>query len=237
MAATRYRHCGGIELTKPQELRGGNAAPKYGETVPWSAEYSRRVFDGEWADVLGESIAVSAAIDDSDGSVVGFVQVVPQNRYVGVVWLPEPPEIMQEIDLGFYQIDETPDHPEKFRTHKGYEQGELEANEGRLRLTNVQYRLLRDDNSGIAENWIFAGDCTARRQTIVWDSDRNMLSDELTDYEDVYGLSSDDLWFDYPEFDRYDHLIFRDAPVLEKLGVPDEIRLKPVPAMPLEVDG
>ena len=209
-----------------------------GEPVPWSAEFSRRVFDAEWLGVEDEPRQVTATIDDPDGSVVGFVQFVHGTAYVGVSWLPEAPDVLEELKVSFFLIkNESSDHPEAARTHVGYRSGEVTANQGRLRLTHAQYRLLRDDGSGSAANWIIGGDCSAREHGVTWDSDRNVLTDELTDYEDAYDLVPDDLWFDYPEFDRYDDLIFRDAPVLEKLGVPAEIRLKPVPPMPPEVSG
>ena len=238
-AETRFRHCAGIATQKPQELRGGMGTYELGEPVPWSGEFSRRVFDAEWLGVEDEPRQITATIDDVDGSVVGFVQFVHTTNHVNVTWLPEAPEVAAELILGLFLIHKegAADHPEALRQHVGYSDGEVTANQGRLRLTHAQYRLLRDDGSGSAANWIIGGDCSAREHGVTWDSDRNVLTDELTDYEAVYGLVSEDLWFDYPEFDRYDDLIFRDAPVLEKLGVPEEIRLKPVPPMPPEVSG
>ena len=239
MGTTRFRHGWKTKSQDPRTLIDGGSMRVLGEPVPWSAEFSRRVFDAEWLGVEDEPRQVTATIDDVDGSVVGFVQFVHSTRFAEVVWLPEAPEVAAELILGLFLIHKegAADHPEALRQHVGYSDGEVTANQGRLRLTHAQYRLLRDDGSGSAANWIIGGDCSAREHGVTWDSDRNVVTDELTDYEAVYGLVSEDLWFDYPEFDRYDDLIFRDAPALEKLGVPAEIRLKPVPPMPDEVSG
>ena len=238
-AETRFRHCAGIATQKPQELRGGMGTYKFGEPVPWSAEFSRRVFDAEWLGVEDEPRQITATIDDVDGSVVGFVQFVHTTNHVNVTWLPEAPEVAAELILGLFLIHKegAADHPEALRQHVGYSDGEVDANQGRLRLTHVRYRVVNADGSVEMANWIIGGDCAARKKSTWWDASRTDRTSELTDYEDVYGLVSEDLWFDYPEFDRYDDLIFRDAPVLEKLGVPAEIRLKPVPPMPDEVSG
>lgn len=142
-AETRFRHCAGIDLKKPQELRGGTGTYKFGEPVPWSAEFSRRVFDAEWLGVEDEPRKVTATIDDVDGSVVGFVQFVHGTAYVGVSWLPAPSEILEELKVSFFLIkNDSSDHPEAARTHVGYRSGEVTANQGRLRLTGTAVGLV-----------------------------------------------------------------------------------------------
>ena len=238
MSDTRFRHCAGFWPIDPRVMSVGADAHEAGESLPWSGQFAKRVFDGEWADSRKGERAVAAAIDDVDGSVVGFVQFVHSTRFAEVVWLPEPPVGGRELSLGLYTIDpESSKHPQAARTHAGYGDGEVEANEGRLRLTHVSYQLINDDGSAEMTNWINGGDCSARKVSTLWDASGAVVSEEIVDFEDAYDLVPEDLWFDYPEFDRYDDLIFRDAPALEKLGVPAEIRLKPVPPMPGEVSG
>ena len=190
-------------------LIDGGSMRVLGEPVPWSAEFSRRVFDAEWLGVEDEPRQITATIDDVDGSVVGFVQFVHSTRFAEVVWLPEPPVGGRELSLGLYTIDpESSKHPQAARTHAGYSDGEVEANEGRLRLTHVSYQLINDDGSAEMTNWINGGDCSARKVSKFWDASGAVRSEEIVDFEDAYDLVPDDLWFDYPGFDQYDDLIF-----------------------------
>lgn len=241
MTGTRFRHADGINLRKPQELRGGTAKRNHGEEVPWSAGFAKRVYDGEWSHVLGQSGSLVAAIDDpseivlSKPRVLGMIEVVPPTSSVLVSWFDLVHGPLPELHMLFADVDKfSLGEPGVPRSLDGLDPEEREANAGRLRLTHVRYRYIGESNNSAA-NWIINGKLKVRRQSSVWTVPEDPV-EELTDYED-YGLVPDDLWFDYPEFDRYDHLIFRDSPALRKLGVPAEIRLKPVPAMPPEVDG
>ena len=234
MSATRFRHCANIARKNPQVLSGG-LGDQHGQNVPWTREFAERVFSGEWLDSMDGPRELTAAIDDEAGRVVGAVIVRLQIKYVGIEWHPPVGHTLPELKLSLREYENTTEDYSQTAGSGGFPPGEVEANLGRLRMSHLQWFLPAEDGSGCAVDWIIAPDCLSRRNANTWDQSKHSI-EELTEYED-HGLTPEDLWFDYPEFDRYDDLIFRDAPVLEKLGVPAEIRLKPVPPMPDEVSG
>ena len=121
MGPTRFRHGWKTKSQDPRTLIDGGSLRRLGESLPWSTEFARRVFDAEWLGVEDEPEMVTATIDDPDGSVVGFVQFVHGTAYVGVSWLPEAPDVLEELKVSFFLIkNESSDHPEAARTHVGY---------------------------------------------------------------------------------------------------------------------